>query len=51
MGAIEALNNHGTDALKQKYLQKAHTRRMDGHDAAHRAAGGLGMSVLLRARG
>src|SRR5258708_293145 len=25
MGAIEALNNHGTDALKQKYLQKLTT--------------------------
>jgi alkylation response protein AidB-like acyl-CoA dehydrogenase len=25
MGAIEALNNHGTDALKQKYLEKLTT--------------------------
>ena len=41
MGAVEALANYGTDELKQTYLPKLVVRRMDGHDAAHRAAGRL----------
>ena len=31
--------------------REAHHRRMDGHDAAHRAAGGLGRRRTARARG
>jgi len=41
MAAIDALNAHGTDELKRIYLEKLGIRRMDGHDAAHRAAGRL----------
>ena len=41
MGAVEALAAYGTDELKRIYLRQARVRRMDGHDAAHRAAGGL----------
>ncbi len=41
MAAIDALNAHGSDALKRDLSGKARVRRMDGHDAAHRAAGRL----------
>ena len=41
MGAAEALANYGIEELKQTYLPQARVRRMDGHDAAHRAAGRL----------
>ena len=41
MGAAEALANYGTDELKQHLSAEARVRRMDGHDAAHRAAGRL----------
>ena len=41
LGAIEALDAHGSDELKQIYLPQARLRRMDRHHAAHRAAGRL----------
>ena len=41
MGAAEALANYGTEELKQRVFAEARVRRMDGHDAAHRAAGRL----------
>ncbi len=50
MGAIEALEKHGADALKTEISREAHHRRMDGHDAADRAAGGLGRRCSPRPR-
>ena len=41
MGAVEALDAHGTDELKALYLREARLRRVDGHDEPHRAAGRL----------
>ncbi len=41
MAGIDALAAHGTDDLKKTYLPKLDQRRMDGHHAAHRAAGRL----------
>ena len=40
-GAIEASTAHGATELKDRYLPKDDLRRMDRHDEAHRAAGGL----------
>ena len=41
MAAIEAFHVHGTEALKQQLSAEDRHRRMDGDDAAHRAAGRL----------
>ena len=41
MAAVDALAAYGADDLKQTYLAEADQRRMDGHHAAHRAAGRL----------
>ena len=41
MAAVDALHAYGSDELKAALSRKAHHRRMDGHHAAHRAAGGL----------
>ena len=41
MGAVEAIDKHGSDELKSIYLPKTRLGRMDGDDEPHRAAGRL----------
>ena len=41
MGAVEALDKHGSEALKAHLSRQARLRRMDGHDEPDRAAGRL----------
>ena len=50
MAAIEALHAHGSEALKKQISRQARQRRMDGHDAAHRAAGRLRSRRAAHAR-
>ncbi len=50
MGAVEALAAYGTERLEANLSAKARLRRMDGHDAAHRAAGRLRCRRAAHAR-
>ena len=50
MAAIDALHAHGSEDAQAHLSGKARVRRMDGHDAAHRAAGRLRRRRAAHAR-
>ncbi len=51
MAGVDALAAHGSDELKRALSRQARLRRVDGDDAAHRAAGRLRRRRAAHARG